>query len=78
MILKYTRDKFGIKKQITTKTFRKTINDYRKEMGCPKEDQEMLLGHKGDSVNLNNYTRSDIKRHIQTYDQWYPYQNINI
>jgi site-specific recombinase XerD len=84
-ILEYARNKIGIEKRITTKTFRKTLNDYRKKMGCHKEDREMLLGHKPSSVNTRNYTPkpkdygpADLRDHIQTYDRWYPYQDLNI
>jgi integrase len=76
--LREARNALKINKRITTKTFRKTLNDYRKEMGCNLEDREMLIGHKNDSVNVQNYTRSDIKRHIKTYDNWYPYKDLNI
>lgn len=76
LILKDVCKKVKISKNITTKTFRKSLNDFRKEMGCNTEDREMLLGHKTNRVNIRNYTRSDIARHIETYDRWYPYIDL--
>jgi len=78
LILARARKSIGIKKKITTKTFRKTLNSLRKKIECPLEDRKMLLGHKLNDVNVKNYTPTDIKLHIKAYDKWYPYENLNI
>ena len=78
LILKYACNKLKIEKNITTKTLRKTLNDYRKQMGCSLEDRERLVGHKNSKVNIKNYTKFDIADLTKTYDRWYPYEDLNI
>jgi len=70
--------KLGIIKNITTKTFRKTLNTLRKkEMGCAKEDRKRLVGHKTSDVNIRSYTIYDYKDNIELYDRYNPYINCN-
>ena len=79
-ILKYALDSLGIdkkKRNITCHTFRRTINDFRKEMGCPLEDRKELVGHKIRDVNVSSYTNSDYKRLQKLFDTWNPYQDLN-
>ncbi|HDZ16648.1 hypothetical protein LCGC14_0666480 [marine sediment metagenome] len=75
--LKDARDNLGITNRITCHTFRRTLNDFRKEMGCPLEDREQLLGHKTRNVNISGYTKQDIIRHRKLYDKWNPYKDLN-
>lgn len=75
LILKHALDKLNIEQNITCHTFRRTINDLRKEMGCPNEDRKILLGHKGD-LNVESYTNADIKRIRRLADKWNPYKTL--
>lgn len=68
----------GIDKNITCHTFRRTLNDFRKDMGCPNEDRKILLGHKINDVNIESYTSSDFKKLRILFDKWNPYQNLNL
>ena len=80
MLLKVARDKLGIPKNrnITCHTFRRTINDLRKDMGCSLEDRKRLLGHKLRDVNVKSYTSSDFRTLRAIYDKWDPYKDINL
>lgn len=66
----------GIDKNITCHTFRRTVNDLRKDMGCPNEDRKILLGHKVNDVNIESYTSSDFKKLRTLFDKWNPYQDL--
>lgn len=77
MLLRNARDQLGIKKRITCHTFRRSLNDFRKEMNCSLEDREQLLGHKTNNVNISGYTKQDIIRHRKLYDKFNPYQESN-
>ena len=76
-LLKKARDQLKIENRITCHTFRRSLNDFRKEMGCSLEDREILLGHKTSNVNINGYTKTDISRHRALYDEWNPYKELN-
>ncbi len=76
--LEIARNKLGIKKRITCHTFRRSLNDFRKEDGCSLEDREVLLGHKSSNVNISGYTKSDIVRFRKLYDKWNPYKELNL
>ncbi len=79
LILKRVLEKVGIKKNITCKTFRSTLNTLRKnEMGCSNENAKRLLGHKTNDVNINSYTKYDYIDLMNLYDKYYPYQSLNI
>jgi len=71
--LGHSRNQLGIKNRITCHTFRRSLNDYRKEMNCPLEDREKLLGHTTRNVNIAGYTKNDIIRHRKLYEKWNPY-----
>lgn len=77
-LLEKARNILGIKKRITCHTFRRSINDFRKEDGCSLEDREVLLGHKSQNVNVSGYTKSDIVRYRDLYDKWNPYIELNL
>lgn len=68
----------GITKNITCHTFRRTINDLRKDMGCSNEDRKRLLGHAVSDVNVKSYTNSDYKKLRELYDTWNPYKDLNL
>lgn len=68
----------GITKNITCHTFRRTINDLRKDMGCSNEDRKILLGHAVSDVNVKSYTNSDYKKLRNLYDKWNPYTDLNL
>lgn len=70
------RKELGITKRITTHTFRRTINTFRKKMGTSLEDRERLLGHTTRNVNVKGYTILDIEEHQKIYDANFPYQEL--
>ncbi|MFW9879768.1 MAG: tyrosine-type recombinase/integrase [Candidatus Thorarchaeota archaeon] len=67
-----------VQRNITCHTFRRTINDFRKDMGCPNEDRKILLGHKIRDVNVRSYTNSDYKRLRILFDKWNPYKDLKL
>lgn len=67
-----------IKKNITCHTFRRSLNTFRKIMGCPGEDRKILLNHKVKDVNLESYVKLNYKQYLELFDKWYPYKNIQI
>jgi len=72
-------ENIGIKKNITCKTFRSTLNTLRKkEKGCSNENAKRLLGHKTNDVNINSYTKYDYIDLMNLYDEYYPYQTLNL
>jgi integrase len=71
-------DNVGIAKNITCHTFRRTLNDLRKEMGCSNEDRRLLLGHAVNDVNVESYTNSDYKKLRELHDQWNPYKDLKL
>jgi len=77
-VLQNAREQLGIEKRITCHTFRRSLNDFRKEMDCSLEDREQLLGHKTRNVNIAGYTKNDIIRHRKLYDKWNPYKELNL
>jgi integrase len=76
--LKEACKKLGIDKNVTCHTFRKTINTLRKtKLDCPGEDRKILLCHKVQDVNLDNYTKLDYQNYIALYDRFNPYKRTN-
>ncbi len=63
----------NINKHISSSTFRKTLNTFRKRMGCPAEDRKILLCHKVSDINFNSYVKLNYFDYIQLYDKWNPY-----
>lgn len=78
LIIKNALKQLDINKNITTKTFRKSLNDFRKEMGCILEDRKLLLGHKLNEVNVENYTKTDLETLKKLYDKWNPYKDLDL
>jgi len=79
VILSRVLKNIGIKKNITCKTFRSTLNTLRKkEMKCSNENAKRLLGHKTNDVNINSYTKYDYIDLMNLYDEYYPYQTLNL
>lgn len=76
--LKHVLKDLKIKKNITCHTFRRTLNTFRKVMGCPSEDRKILLNHKVKDVNLNSYVKLNYKQYLELFDKWYPYKEIQI
>lgn len=76
--LKNVLTELKINKNITCHTFRRSLNTFRKLMGCPIEDRKILLNHKVKDVNVESYVKLNYKQFIELYDKWYPYQNIQI
>jgi len=72
--LKKVLDTLEIKKNATCKTFRSSLNTYRKLMGCSNEDRHILINHKLKDININNYLKLNYKEYIALYDKWYPYK----
>ncbi len=77
LLLNDCRKSLGITKNITSHTFRRTINTYRKRMDCSLEDRKQLLGHKLKDVNVESYTFLDIQEHRNLYDKFNPYKKAN-
>ena len=76
LILKQTTKKLGIQKNITCHTFRKSLNTFRYEMGCPDSDLEFLLGHKI-SINRDYYVKLSPEQKLELFDKWDPYNELN-
>lgn len=69
----------GLEKKITTHTFRRSINTHRKKLKkCPNEVCKRLLGHKTIDVNEASYTIYDFEDLVSLYDQYNPYENLNL
>lgn len=78
LYLKHVLKDLKIKKNITCHTFRRSLNTFRKVMGCPSEDRKILLNHKVRDVNLESYVKLNYKQYLELFDKWYPYKNILI
>ncbi len=76
--LKHVLEGLKIKKNITCHTFRRSLNTFRKVMGCPSEDRKILLNHKVRDVNLDSYVKLNYKQYLELFDKWYPYKEIQI
>jgi len=76
--LKKVLNDLKIKKNITCHTFRRTLNTFRKLMGCPNEDRKILLNHKIKDVNIESYVKLNYKQYIELFDKWFPYQDIQL
>ena len=77
LYLKKLLVKIEIKKNITSKTFRSSLNTFRYEKGCPDGDLEFLLGH-SISVNRDHYIKLNQDQKLKLFDKWYPYREITI
>lgn len=78
MTLKTITKELKIDKNITCHTFRRTLNTFRFNMGCPDRVLKILLNHTVENVNYNSYVKLKYKEYIELYDKWYPYQDIQI
>ena len=78
LTLSKVRKELEIENTITCHTFRRSLNDFRKKIGCPLEDRELLIGHKTSNVNINGYTKTDIINQREAYDTWNPYKDLTI
>lgn len=66
----------GVTPEISSHTFRRTLNTLRKKMGCRNEDRRILLCHKVSDVNYQCYVKLNYEDYIQLYDKWNPYKNL--
>ena len=78
ILLKNACKKLGIEKNITCHTFRRSINTYRKKMGCNLEDRKILLNHKVNDVNIESYLIYDHEEYLALFDNNNPYENLNL
>jgi len=78
LLLKNACVQVGIKKNITCHTFRRTINTFRKKMGCSNEDRKILLNHKVQDVNIESYIILDREEYLKLFDQFNPYQELTL
>ena len=79
LILERACEKLGFEKNITTHTFRRSLNTHRKKLKkCPNEVCKRLLGHKTIDVNEASYTVYDFEDLVSLYDQYNPYENLNL
>lgn len=76
LLLKKACKKLGITKNITCHTFRRTLNTERKKMGCSNEDRKILLNHKVQDVNIENYLIYDHEEYLTLFDRWNPYSEL--
>ena len=77
LLLKNACKKLEIKKNITCHTFRRSLNTYRKKMGCSNEDRKILLNHKVNDVNIENYLIYDLEDYLALFDKWNPYSELS-
>ena len=78
LLLKNACEKVGIEKNITCHSFRRTINTYRKKMGCSNEDRKILLNHKVSDVNIESYIVLEREEYLKLFDDFNPYQDLNL
>lgn len=78
LLLKNACKKLGIEKNITCHTFRRSINTYRKKIGCSNEDRKILLNHKVNDVNIESYLIYDHEEYLDLFDKYNPYENLNL
>jgi len=77
-ILERIRSKGKISNWITPHTFRRTLNTLRKRnMKCDNETAKILLGHKSNDVNIDDYTIYDYADKLALFDKYNPYLNIS-
>jgi integrase len=78
LYLKRKLNEIGIKKNITCHTFRKSLNNFREEMGCGLEKRSILINHAINGVNFNSYVAKNYEKFIRYYDKWNPYTKNGI
>lgn len=78
LYLKQVLDSLQIEKKITCHTFRRSLNTFRKVMGCPSEDRKILLNHKVRDVNLESYVKLNYHQFRDLFEKWDPYKQIQI
>ncbi|MBA7695620.1 Tyrosine recombinase XerC [subsurface metagenome] len=78
LLLKNACKKIGIEKNITCHTFRRTLNTYRKKIGCSNEDRKILLNHKVNDVNIESYLIYEHEEYLALFDKYNPYENLNL
>jgi len=78
MLLKNACEKVNISKNITCHTFRRTINTYRKKMGCSNEDRKILINHKVSDVNIESYIVLDREEYLKIFDDFNPYSKLKL
>ena len=78
LLLKNACKKLGIEKNITCHTFRRSLNTYRKFMGCNLEDRKILLNHKVNDVNTESYLVMNREEYLTLFDNNNPYENLNL
>ncbi len=78
LLLKNACKKIGIEKNITCHTFRRTLNTYRKKIGCSNEDRRILLNHKVKDVNLESYVIYEHEEYLALFDKYNPYESLNL
>jgi len=78
LLLKNVCRKLGIETNITCHTFRRSINTYRKKMGCNLEDRKILLNHKVNDVNTESYLVMNREEYLTLFDNNNPYENLNL
>jgi integrase len=73
--LKEVLDILEIEKNITCKTFRFSLNDLRRQLGCPDKMLKILLCHKVKDVNYNHYVSDETKKKEfkEAYDKYNPF-----
>lgn len=65
-------------KPITPHTFRRTINKLRERMGADKTTRKILVNHKLNDVNEDSYTPHEWVEILEFYDQYNPYENLEL
>ncbi|MFW9972330.1 MAG: tyrosine-type recombinase/integrase [Candidatus Odinarchaeota archaeon] len=68
----------NLNEKVSCKTFRSTLNTLRFEMGCRDPILSILLCHSVQGVNFNHYVKLNYEKYLQLFDQWNPFQKIQI
>lgn len=71
-------ERLEFQKRVSSHTFRRTLNTFRKKMGCPKENRKILLCHKVADVNYRCYVKLNYQDYINLRDIWDPYKNLQL
>ena len=75
-IMKRALKYLEIEKRINIHTFRKTLNTFRFDMGCPDKYLKILLNHKLKDINFDHYVSDKAKseKFLKMYDEYNPYK----
>ena len=76
--LKAVIAKLDLGKNVTCQVWRRSLNNFREEMGCDNEKRSILLNQAVEGVNFNNYVKKDYEKFLRYFDTWDPFNNAGI